>query len=460
MYGFVTKFLEDCIVMEHTGPILPSLLAKEYEGMRRLSVLCVEDEDSDYFFLEKILTDSSIESNFDVTRSTTLQEALDEIASHDDGDSLAFDIVLLDLSLPDSSGKETFVRLAEAAPKIPVIILSCDTDRDFSIEMVQQGAQDFLIKERLSPDWVPRAIFYAIERKREVNERDQLIRKLHRTTEDLKTAQTQLIQAEKLDSLGRLAAGVAHEVRNPLGAIRLGVDYITKRQKDFPDAGFEVACSEMHKAINRADDIIQGMVDYSREDTVKLEVHDPNELILESIKFVQYDLNRENTTLTHILENPIPKVRIDMHRMQQVLINLITNSVQAMKPCGGGEITITTALGTVKNIVRDEGLRDSTRLRKDDDVVVITVRDTGPGIPYSKIDRVFEPFFTTKPTGEGTGLGLSVVDRIVRLHRGHIRVANVENPAGLETVIILKAEPHSLPPGPSSEPMKDTSQSW
>ncbi len=91
------------------------------------------------------------------------------------------------------------------------------------------------------------------------------------------------------------------------------------------------------------------------------------------------------------------------------------------------------------HLERDEGLRDHLRLRSEETVVLIKIRDTGPGIPQEKIHRIFEPFFTTQPTGEGTGLGLSVVDRIVQLHRGHIQVENVSEPTGLQSTIALKS---------------------
>jgi signal transduction histidine kinase len=123
--------------------------------------------------------------------------------------------------------------------------------------------------------------------------------------------------------------------------------------------------------------------------------------------------------------------------MNQVLINLISNSIQAMKD--GGVVTVTTRSGKMGKAERDEGLRDHLRLRSDETVVFISIRDTGPGVPPSKIHRIFEPFFTTKPTGQGTGLGLSVVDRIIQLHRGHIHVENVSDPTGLRTTIALKS---------------------
>lgn len=428
--------------MEHTARIPLNLLKKEAaEEVRPVSILSIEDNDRDFYVLEYYLSEG-LGDSYSLQRSQRLDESIDILLAADRADNLmegsvAFDIIFLTLSLPDSQGAETFDRLKVYAPSIPIIILSSETDNSFAIELVQKGAQDFLIKHSLSANLLPRAIYYAIERKRGINEKDNLNRKLQRTTEELKSAQMQLIQAEKLDSLGRLAAGVAHEVRNPLGAVQMGISYLMQRQNTLKDPGIEFACSEMEKAISRADGIIQGMLDYAREDIMSLERFCPNRLVEESVKFVQYDLNRRNVGLRFQLEEGIPEVNVDSPRMSQVLINLISNSIQAMKE--GGVVTVSTYAGRMGDLERDEGLRDHLRLRPDDMVVVITVRDTGPGIPPDKIHRIFEPFYTTKPTGEGTGLGLSVVDRIIQLHRGHIQVENVTEPGGLLTKIALKS---------------------
>lgn len=428
--------------MESTARIPLNLLKEESrEEMRPVTILSVEDNDRDFYVLEYYLSEG-LGTSFRIQRARTLDESIRILRVAESAENLMeggieFDIIFLTLGLADSQGIETFERLKRHAPTIPIIILSTETDNQFAIELVQQGAQDFLIKHSLSANLLPRAIYYAIERKRSINEQENLNRMLRRATEELKSAQMQLIQAEKLDSLGRLAAGVAHEVRNPLGAVQMGISYLMQRQSTLQDPGIGFACTEMEKAIRRADGIIQGMLDYAREDIMNLQRYCPNRLVEESVKFVQYDLNRRNVEIRFELDPEIPSVQIDTQRMNQVIINLISNSIQAMKT--GGLVTVSTSSGKMGELERDEGLRDHLRLRSDETVVLISIRDTGPGIPPEKIHRIFEPFFTTKPTGEGTGLGLSVVDRIIQLHRGHITVENVSEPTGLRTTIALKS---------------------
>ena len=133
------------------------------------------------------------------------------------------------------------------------------------------------------------------------------------------------------------------------------------------------------------------------------------------------------------------RTQCDPTGMEQVLINIVTNALQAMDP--GRVLTIRTKRALAGTIPRDAGLREMNVMRAGDDAVVIEVQDQGPGIAEDILNRVFEPFFTTKPTGEGTGLGLSVCKRIIELHRGQLLVANVAEPRGLLVSIVLKSEP-------------------
>jgi signal transduction histidine kinase len=127
----------------------------------------------------------------------------------------------------------------------------------------------------------------------------------------------------------------------------------------------------------------------------------------------------------------------DLNKLEQVFINIIMNSVQAMK--AGGKIEIRTKRGLLGETKRDEGLREMNRMRMGDEVAVIEISDNGPGIPDELKNRIFEPFFTTKPTGEGTGLGLAVSKRIIELHRGQMEVVNSEGSTGACVRIQLKA---------------------
>ena len=203
--------------------------------------------------------------------------------------------------------------------------------------------------------------------------------------------------------------------------------------------------SHMQDAITRADRIICGMVDYSRSDNLSLELKDINEIIDVAVGMIQHQILRTNVEVSKDLAAGLPKVRVDQGKMEQVLINLMMNAVQAMSENGvngdgsHGILEVSTFPAEVEEIDRDEGIRHAERIRARDSVVVVEIRDHGPGIPEEKLNRIFEPFYTTKPTGEGTGLGLSVAKNIVDLHRGVMQVKNADDGKGVIARVMLKS---------------------
>lgn len=400
-----------------------------------LRILCVEDNNGDYRLLEEHVREAALTIKPYLERATTLADALSRLEEGKDAPRL--DAVLLDLALPDSFGLETYHRVRKAAPHTAIIILSGNNDRELALEMVEHGAQDYLPKNAITPDLLTRAVLYAVKRQDYRTQMELLNERLRNTTQELLTAQMQLIQMEKLDSLGRIAAGVAHEVKNPLGILQMGVDYFVRRREQLEGENTPVILANMQEAIVRADTIIREMVDFSRSDQFETKPCCVNTLVDRALRMVHHEFVLKNIVVVKELTRPIPSVSADHSKLEQVLINILMNSAQAMP--FGETLHVRTHCAKVEEAQRDEGLRDMNRLRQDDDVVVIEVRDQGPGIPPEIMDRVFEPFFTTKPTGEGTGLGLSVAKKIIELHRGNLQIQNVINPQGLRIRIILKA---------------------
>ena len=409
-------------------------------------ILCVEDSDGDFVLIREYLKQAGFSAPIDLHRARTMSEAVRLAGEAEERG--AYDIVLLDLSLPDSHGPETYRQLRAVAPSVAVAVLSGNNDQKLALDLVQQGAQDFLPKDSLNPDLLMRCIIYAMKRQRHRVEMEKLTDRLRRTTEELKTTQMQLIQAEKVESLGRLASSVAHEVRNPLGVIQMGLDFLGTR---LPAMGDDVdsTLNLMQEAVTRADSVIHDMLDFSRSDQGRTESCDVNEIMHCVVRMLKHEIDRRKITLRLELATSPPRTQCDPTGIEQVLINIVMNSLQAME--NGRVLTVRTRGGQAGEIPRDEGLREMNLMRAGNEVVVIEVQDQGPGIPRDIMGRVFEPFFTTKPTGEGTGLGLSVCKRIIELHRGQLCVANVEAPRGLLVSIILKAEPVSEPKAQTSE---------
>lgn len=403
-------------------------------GNAPLRILCVEDNEAYFVLLREYLREEAIQPEPELVRAGTLAEAV--IILQAVKDSPPFDIVLLDLSLPDSTGVYTFDEISRASPDTPITVLSGTTDRELALTLVQHGAQDYLLKDEITGGILLRAILYARERHRLRLRMRNLNDELMRTSEELRNTQMHLIQAEKLDSLGRIAAGVAHEVKNPLATLQMGIDYCNNRSVALGEGGVAVLKC-MQEAIDRADSIVREMLDFSRAGQLQMRPCPVNELLEGTLRLLSHEMVKRKITIVEELTEDIPEVKIDRGKIEQVLINLLMNAAQAMPE--GGIIKVRSMHAEIRETSRDEGLREMDRMRSGDEVIVIEVRDHGPGIPEDIMSRVFEPFFTTKPTGEGTGLGLSVSKRIVELHRGRLDVKNLEGPRGLRVRIILKA---------------------
>jgi PAS domain S-box-containing protein len=261
---------------------------------------------------------------------------------------------------------------------------------------------------------------------------------LQQSNEQLKAAQLLLFEAEKLHAVGRLAAGVAHEVKNPLATILMGINYLSKSIQT-TDENVPIVMEEMSHAIKRADTIIAGLLEFSTPSKMDTKPDDINTIITRSLGLVKHELDKHHITVERKLAGNLPPVLVDRNKVEEVFVNVFTNAVHAMAT--GGTLTVRSYAKTMDatKIQRDAGNRSGVRLRSGDSVVVIEVDDTGHGIPEDKIQRVFDPFFTTKPTGIGTGLGLTVVRKILELHSGTIELAN-RREGGVRATIVLKAD--------------------
>lgn len=252
---------------------------------------------------------------------------------------------------------------------------------------------------------------------------------------ELRATQLQLIQSEKLDSIGRMAAGVAHEVKNPLMMILTGIKVLAKRVPA-TDEQTRLLLHDMEEAVERADRIIGGLLNYSRDRDLDLASANLNDTIERSTMLVKHDLENAHITLVSSLEPGLPKLMLDEFKMQQVFVNLVTNAIHAIER--DGEIRMTTSLEKMARVAR-AGHRTADRFSPGERVVIVRIEDSGPGIPEEYLGKIFDPFFSTKPTGRGTGLGLSVSQQIVEMHGGTIEVGNRDT-GGARVTVTLRVE--------------------
>ena len=265
----------------------------------------------------------------------------------------------------------------------------------------------------------------------EVQERREAEKKLQESYARLKETQDQLIQAEKLNAVGQLASGVAHEVRNPLGIILQGVNYLEQKIPATEKAVIE-ALVMIKESVERADKIINTLLDFSKSKGLDLEPENINSILETSLSLVKTRFKSEKVGITLEAKKDLPDVLVDKNKMEQVFINILLNALQAVGD--SGRVVIRTYDKKLEEIKNGIGKRTNDNFRIGETAVIVEVEDTGVGIPEENLNRIFDPFFTTKGPVGGAGLGLSVTRNIIHMHRG---VIYVESRPGKGTKITL-----------------------
>lgn len=266
----------------------------------------------------------------------------------------------------------------------------------------EQGAQalrDFRLTVTLVAA-VPLVLLVFLRTHLAEKDRARLLEKSETSIENLQRLQAQMVQSEKLISLGQLAAGAAHEINNPLTAI-LGYSDLLADDPALPDRARATA-GKIREQARRTRSLVQNLLSFARQVPPERTLLDLNSVISNAVQLRALDLHGGGSRIEMQLESVLPGVRGDNNQLMQVFFNIINNGLDAMADKGGGVVTIKT--------LRDRGN------------VVVLISDNGPGI--REPHRVFDPFYTTKPVGKGTGLGLSICYGIVQEHGGKILCYN------------------------------------
>ncbi|MBI3332968.1 MAG: MASE1 domain-containing protein [Candidatus Omnitrophica bacterium] len=264
---------------------------------------------------------------------------------------------------------------------------------------------------------------------------EEAFAQLRKSHEELKATQVQLIHSAKMESIGRLAAGVAHEVKNPLAVILHGLHYLSDPLASCSDPNASTILGYAKEAVHRADTVIRGLLDFSSQRDLQMKPEGLNLLIEDTLLLIKHELDRCHIHLVRELDPNLPPVAVDRTKMEQALVNLLMNGIQAMPE--GGTLRIRSFTRPAKEGDPGVGHRPGDPFRTGGRIVVVEIEDSGPGIPEKVLPKIFDPFFTTKPAGKGTGLGLSVTKSIVDLHRGVIEVANRKE-GGVRSTLMLK----------------------
>jgi signal transduction histidine kinase len=407
---------------------------------KRAKILVVDDAPADSTILCGIL-----QAHYEVFAAPSGERAL-QIAATTPG----LDLILLDILMPDISGYEVLARLRDNPDtrNIPVIfVTSLNSDEDEGLGL-KLGAVDYIAKPCRAPIVLAR-VATRLELK---NARDKLAqqnayleKEIARRMQENQQVQLQLLQSEKMAAIGQLAAGITHEINNPVGYVSsnlgtldsyirdiferldayeaLATDCVSgeaallkirelKQQKDFNffRADIPELIAESRHGLARVAKIVSDLKNFSRAENNDWLLADLHNEIESTLNIVWNELKYRCTL--HKEYGDIPWVYCIPSQINQVILNLLVNAAQAIPE--KGEITIRTG--------------------KTGEEVFIAVADTGTGIPPAILPRLFEPFFTTKPVGKGTGLGLSISYGIVQKHGGHIEVESTEGKGTTFTV--------------------------
>mgnify|MGYP001186335434 FL=1 len=373
-----------------------------------LRILLVEDSPADTDLIREALEDLDAETASDVP-AFELAHA-DRLASAEELlSALDADLVLLDLSLPDSHGFETFLRLTRRFPELPVVVLSGMADETLAVRAVREGAQDYLVKGRVDADLLGRTLRYAIERNRSAKERVRLIRD--------QTESTAALRARD-----ELLASISHDFKAPLTTIRMQAQLLSRRVRSgrvpSPEDLLE-QLGRIEQTTTEATALIDELLEVSRwEAGQPVELHrEPTDLVALATRIVgAYQTRVEHDRLSLSSAEPTLVGRWDSRRIERVLGNLLDNALKFSD--ADGEVVVSVA--------------------REGNAAVLRVRDFGIGIPAAELPRVFDRFYrgsNVSTRTHGTGIGLASAYQIVTQHGGSL---DVESREGWGSTFIMR----------------------
>jgi two-component system NtrC family sensor kinase len=335
-----------------------------------IRVLLIEDDEDDYVLIEDLLS-SVPGKKFNLVWTDDYDTGIEAIGA------CQHDVCLLDYRLGERSGLDLLRQAVGNDCEIPVIVLTGQDDQTVDLEAMRIGASDYLVKGQIDSTMLDRSIRYAISHKQ---------------------MESHILESNRLASIGKLAAGMAHEINNPLTTV-LGLSQLLMA-KNLPESIFEdltIISSEAQRAAK----IVKNLLLFARKTGPEMSYLDVASILHRAQELKSSDFKANNIMVINDVPQTLPLTMVDEQQLMQVFINILTNAEQeCFESHGGGQLCLKATTSP--------------------DWIKISISDDGPGISPDNFDVIFEPFYSTKDVGRGTGLGLSICYGIVRQHGGEL----------------------------------------
>lgn len=370
-------------------------------------ILVIDDEESILNLVAIILGNQG----YNVEKASDALNGLELVAS------LSPELVILDYMMPGMNGLQALKQIKSRFPDTYVIMFTGKGSEEIAVELMKAGASDYIIKPFNSKNLIERVQNVLKIRSVEIDnreltiEREQLLQeikawneelelRIRKESEALKKAHAEVVQSQKLATLGYLAAGMAHEIRNPLNSISLFVQLIKEGVDDLERVEY---IDKILKEVDRVDATLRKLLDTARRPRFELTEVSIEEVIRKALDSFTPQIRAQNIQLNFSFRKNLPHLMADQAEIQQIFTNLFLNAVDEMPDSGRLDI----------------------ELDYDNKDIIVLVSDSGNGIPEEHLPNIFDPFFSTK--SRGTGMGLPIVLRIVKNYGGKIEIASTGN---------------------------------
>lgn len=349
-------------------------------------ILLIDDDEDEFVNIRDLLSES-MQSRFKITWKSSYKDGLSALKQQ------SFDVCLLDHSLGEHTGLDLLKESVSLNLPCPIILLTGQGDFDLDVQAMQMGAADYLVKDQLTAPLLERSIRYSMKHAFDMAQ--------------LQESKIQILQQDRLASLGLLASSLAHEIGTPLGIIRSRAELAERKVADQPDLkqNMTIIISQIDKITKLVNSLLHLARGKKSDFTSAVDL---NQVIEDVLNLVQHELDRKDVKLIAHVQKDLA-VKAESGSLGQVLLNLLVNSIHAIE--------------AEKNTRNTDHKIELTAEEKGHNIH-IQIRDTGCGIPKENLSQLFKPFFTTKDIGVGTGLGLATSYKLVQSWGGSISARN------------------------------------